>query len=60
MTKSEPNFSQKTPITLQEVNRVLDLGRLLLSVLSEQEKANLSQYMGSAAWKDEIGNTGVS
>jgi hypothetical protein len=36
---------QQKPITMDDVNRVLDAGRILLSVLTDQEKEILSRTL---------------
>ena len=47
-------------ITVEEVNRVLEVGRLLFSVLTEEEKAELIRFLNASSGKTEIGNTGVT
>jgi len=47
-------------VTIEEVNRVLEVGRLLFSVLTEEEKAELQKILNGPANRDEIGNDGVT
>ena len=47
-------------ITVEEVNRVLEVGRLLFSVLTEEEKAELIRFLNASSGGTEIGNTGVT
>lgn len=35
-------------ITVEEVNRVLEVGRLLFSVLTEEEKAELIRFLSTS------------
>ena len=52
------NASRK--ITITEVNRVLEVGRLLFSVLTEEEVAELQQILNRHSDENKIGNTGVT
>jgi hypothetical protein len=60
----KPNLiltKEKSPsVTIEEVNRVLDVGRLLLSVLTEEELEELKRFLKDDSWVDEIGNAGVT
>jgi len=59
-------------VTTEDVNRLLEVGRLLLSVLAQEELNQLQQYLGSHVTErqstdsisfeiaSEIGNTGVT
>jgi len=47
-------------ITIEEVNRVLEIGRLLLSVLTPEELNQLEQLLNSQPSDPAIGNTGVT
>ena len=47
-------------ITVEEVNRVLEVGRLLLSVLSEEEIEAIQELLIRDGSKNEIGNAGVT
>ena len=47
-------------ITVEEVNRVLDVGRLLFSVLTEEEKAEFVQIFNGQSDETELGNAGVT
>jgi len=44
----------KTPVTVEEVNRILEVGQLLLSVLSEDELTELSQLLGNKGMSELI------
>jgi hypothetical protein len=46
-------------ITIKEVNRILEIGRLLLSVLTTEELNQLQQLLSGQISDTEIGNTGV-
>ena len=50
----------KPRVTIEEVNRVLEVGRLLFSVLTEEEKSELIRLLNSPSDKSEIGNAGVT
>ena len=47
-------------VTVEEVNRVLEVGRLLFSVLTEEEIAELQRILNGQSEKDKLGNTGVT
>lgn len=47
-------------VTIQEVNRVLEVGRLLFSVLTPEEIEELHKLLSSQTDNQEIGNTGVT
>ena len=57
-----PTESQVTAveITVEEVNRVLEVGRLLFSVLTEEEIAELQQILNSSSDEGKLGNAGVT
>ena len=60
---SEENSQQsltKPEVTIEEVNRVLDVGRLLLSVLTQEEVEELQNASTDHSRVKEIGNTGVT
>jgi len=62
-SKSDIDSSTKLNVTLQDVNRVLEVGQLLLSVLSEEEVRDLQvllQPENQLVIDSEIGNTGVT
>ena len=62
-SKSDIDSSTKLIVTLQDVNRVLEVGQLLLSVLSEEEVRDLQvllQPENQLVIDSEIGNTGVT
>jgi hypothetical protein len=46
--------------TLDDVNRLLDLGRLLLSVLTPEEIKTIQTFLTEPSTKGQIGNTGDS
>jgi len=61
--------NSETQVTVEEVKRILEVGRLLLSVLSPEELVSLQSLSGlfltksiPADWSSppEIGNTGVT
>lgn len=70
--KTAPKSKSETAVTIEEVNRVLEVGRLLLSVLTPEELEQLQQLLNdqpikrlfntpTASTSDaEIGNTGVT
>jgi hypothetical protein len=47
-------------ITIEEVNRVLEVGRLLFSVLTEEEITELQEILNRESVERGIGNTGVT
>ena len=47
-------------ITVEEVNRVLEVGRLLFSVLTKEENAELQRILNGQSDETELGNTGVT
>ena len=62
-SKFDIDSSTKLNITLQDVNRVLEAGQLLLSVLTEEELKDLkflSQTENQLEMDSEIGNAGVT
>lgn len=70
--KTAPKSKPDTTVTIEEVNRVLEVGRLLLSVLTPEELEQLQQLLNdqpitslfktpTASTADaKIGNTGVT
>lgn len=46
--------------TIEEVNRVLEVGRLLLSVLTQEELEKLQNALIDLSEAQEIGNAGVT
>jgi hypothetical protein len=50
----------KPKVTIDEVNRVLEVGRLLFSVLTEEEIAELQRILNSPSDEGELGNAGVT
>ena len=62
-SKFDIDSSTKLNVTLQEVNRILEVGQLLLSVLTEEELKDLkflSQTENQLEMDSEIGNAGVT
>jgi len=51
------NPNEKHQVTIEDVNRVLEVGRMLFSVLTEEEIEALTKLL---APKEEIGNTSDS
>ena len=47
-------------VTVEEVNRVLEVGRLLFSVLTKEENAELQRILNGQSDETELGNTGVT
>ena len=63
--QSNPKRPTETKVTavekmVEEVNRVLEVGRLLFSVLTEEEIAELQRILNSPSDEVEIGNAGVT
>ena len=58
--KSDPKRPIKPKVTVEEVNRVLEVGRLLFSVLTKEEKAELIRLLSSSSKNNELGNAGVT
>jgi len=50
----------KKLIALDDLNRVLDVGRLLFSVLSDEEIEELQRFLNDKSAELEIGNTGLT
>jgi hypothetical protein len=48
---------QKPPITVEDVNRLLEVGRILFSVLTHEEIEELQKLLSP---QNAIGNTGDS
>ena len=57
--KTVKSAKEKT-ITLEDVNRLLDVGRLLLSVLTPEEIEALQEYLNKNSTNGKKGNTGDS
>ena len=47
-------------LTVEDVNRVLEVGRMLLSVLTEEEIEELQEILSRKIADQNIGNTGVT
>lgn len=70
--KTAPKSKPDTAVTIEEVNRVLEVGRLLLSVLTTEELDQLQQLLNDqsidglfnattvSTADTKIGNTGVT
>ena len=54
------NLSTTSEVTIEDVNRVLEVGRLLFSVLTEEEKEELIRLLSTPSSRSEIGNAGVT
>ena len=52
--------SSKPDVTVDDVNRVLDIGRLLLSVLAEEEIKELHRLINAETTEVELGNMSVT
>ena len=51
---------QTQTITVEDVNRLLEVRRLLFSVLTPDEIESLQEEFAKSSTRDEIGNTGDS
>lgn len=60
LISNKPIDNTSGRITITEVNRVLEVGRLLFSVLTEEEVADLQQILNGPSNGNEIGNAGVT
>ena len=54
------NLSTTSEVTIEDVNRVLEVGRLLFSVLTQEEKEELIRLLSTPSSRSEIGNAGVT
>lgn len=62
-SKSDIDSSTKLIVTLQDVNRVLEVGQLLLTVLTEEEIKDLQVLLltkDQLEMDSKIGNAGVT
>ena len=57
--KKVKSAKEKT-ITVEDVNRLLEVGRLLLSVLTPEEIEALQKYLSENSTSSNIGNAGDS
>jgi hypothetical protein len=57
ITKNLPTISE---VTIEDVNRLLEVGRMLLSVLTEEEIEELQEILSRQKSGEEIGNAGVT
>jgi len=58
----KPNTKRPTEnqVTIEEVNRVLEVGRLLFSVLTEEEITELQRILNGPSNEIEIGNASIT
>ena len=56
-SQGELSISQ---VTIEDVNRILEIGQLLLSVLTSEEIEQLSDFLNAAPSESWIGNTSVT
>jgi hypothetical protein len=59
-TSATKQKTRPQTVTVEEVNRLLDLGRLLFSVLTPEEVETLQAEFAKCSISEEIGNTGDS
>ena len=52
--------AEEIKVTVEEVNRVLEVGRLLFSVLTPEEIEDLQRMLSKSNARDQIGNPGVT
>ena len=57
---SDHKHPTESQVTVEEVNRVLEVGRLLFSVLTEEEIAELERNFNGQSEEGELGNAGVT
>jgi hypothetical protein len=61
MDSADAIISNNTPTaSVEDVNRLLDLGRLLMSVLEPEEVKAIQGFFSDARTTDQIGNTSDS
>jgi hypothetical protein len=60
MLDSTNKLSTIPEVTIEEVNRVLEVGRMLLSVLTEEEIEELQEILSRQEADQNIGNAGVT
>jgi hypothetical protein len=60
LLRAEDDRDDPVKVTIQDVNRVLEVGRLLFSVLTEEEKASLIRLLNTCSDKNKKGNAGVT
>jgi hypothetical protein len=58
--KTDQQSPTELRATIEEVNRVLEVGRLLLSVLTQEELEELQNALIDLSDAQEIGNAGVT
>lgn len=47
-------------VTVDDVNRILEVGRILMSVLTQEELEDLKKILGNHTTGKNIGNAGVT
>jgi len=57
---AESGKGEKVKVTIEDVNRVLEVGHLLFSVLTEEEIEELQKILNDSSKQAEIGNAGVT
>jgi hypothetical protein len=60
LDRQERDLAGKHTVTVEDVNRVLDVGSLLFSVLTEEEIQELQRILNGVSEVEEIGNGGVT
>jgi hypothetical protein len=60
LDRQESNMPGKYTVTVEDVNRVLEVGQLLFSVLKEEEIQELQRILNGVSEIEEIGNAGVT
>lgn len=58
--KPDTKRPAENQVTIEEVNRVLEVGRLLLSVLTEEEIEEFQNALINLFDTQEVGNAGVT
>ena len=58
--KTSNNLLIISAVTVEDVNRVLEVGRMLLSVLTEEEIEELQEILSRQKADQNIGNAGVT
>jgi len=56
----EVQKQDRPKVTVKDVNRLLEVGRLLLSVLTPDELHQLKEELSNNGAQSELGNTGVT
>ena len=58
--ETEKQTPTKSAVTVEDVNRVLEVGRLLFSVLTQDEIKKLQQILNNSSDDSRKGNAGVT